>query len=323
MRSVLMSVVALMLLAGCALPGERDPDAPAEKHVLAADQVDDVVREYRTVRGAAADALDAKPLSTVETGSALAIDTGMFAIAEELEREDFAFDGAFRIEETYLSDFSRYPLWFAAVVVDEETDRRQLQVFERTMASDPWLVTVNAELTERTRLPGVRRAGDVARRVAPDDGTAMVGAPEEILASLAEGLDTAGEEETSWSEDPFVGQMVQALDANQQLEGVSFEQSWSAEPDVYALRTEDGGALVFGTLLRQDTFTVDDGLRVTWPEDSPQRTFWPDGVVGTGSLRYAHQLVVYVPPEGSDELPRTLGASGGVVDSSSSQDDGG
>ncbi len=323
MRSVLASLATLLALAGCALPGERDPDEPAVKQVLSAGQVDDVVREYRTVRGAAADALDAKPLSTVETGLALAIDTGMFTIAEELEREEFAFDGAFTIEETYLPQFSRYPLWFAAVVVDEETDRRHLQVFERTVASDPWLVTVNAELTEQTRLPGVRRSGDVARRVAPDDGTAMAGAPEEILASLAASLDAGGEEETSWSEDPFVEQMSQALRANRELDGVSFEQSWSTEPEVYALRTEDGGALVLGTLLRQDTFTVDGGLRVTWPENSPQRTFWPDGVVGTGSLRYAHQLVVYVPPDGADELPRTLGASGGVVDSSSSQDGGG
>ncbi|OUZ11282.1 hypothetical protein BHE97_05455 [Aeromicrobium sp. PE09-221] len=315
MRAATLAVATLMVLAGCALPGERDPDAPVVKHVLPDEEVDDVVREYRTVRGAAVDALDPQPLSTVETGSALAIDTGMFTIAEELEREEFAFDGAFTVEESYLPRFSRYPLWFATVVSDDATGRRQVQVFERGTASEPWLVTLTAEITEKTRLPGVGRSGDAARRVAPDDGTAMAGAPEDILASLAASLED-DEAEATWRDDPFVEQMAGALRANQQLDGVSFEQSWSTEPEVYALRTEDGGALVFGTLLRQNTFTVDGGLRVTWPENSPQRAFWPDGVVGTGSLRYAHQLVVYVPPDGSDEPPRTLGASGGVIDSS-------
>ena len=319
MRAATLCLAVLMLLAGCALPGERDPEAPVVKHVLPAEEVDDVVREYRTVRGAAADALDPQPLSTVETGSALAIDTGMFSIAEELEREEFAFDGPFTIEEAYLPRFSRYPLWFAAVVADDATGRRQVQVFERGTASEPWLVTLTAEITEKTRLPGVRSVGDAARRVAADDGTAMAGAPEEVLASLAASLDDDEGAAAPWRDDPFVEQMTRTLSANEQLEGVSFEQTWSADPQAYALRTEDGGALVFGTLLRQDTFTVDGGLRVTWPEDSPQRAFWPDGVVGTGSLRYAHQLVVYIPPEGADELPRTLGASGGVVDSSSQE----
>ncbi|MFD1860979.1 hypothetical protein EHW97_08255 [Aeromicrobium camelliae] len=311
------ALAAALALSACAVPRERAAeDLRPAKLAVAPSEVDDVVAKYREVRSAAVDALDAKPLSTVETGPVLAVDTGMFEVAELLEREEFALDGPFTVESTMLPRFDSYPLWFVALVRDEETGRRQLQVYERTTAADPWLLTATPELAGDTPLPEMRRVGDATRRVGPDDGEGMVTAPRSALQGLASALDEPeAEEAAAWAEDPFVVQMRETATQNADLEGSDFAQSWAADEQIYALRTADGGALVFGTLLRQDTFDVDAGLRVTWPEESPQRAFWPDGVVGRGSLRYYHQVLVRVPPAGSDEPAATLGTFGGVVGS--------
>ncbi|RLV56846.1 hypothetical protein D9V41_03480 [Aeromicrobium phragmitis] len=310
-------LVTALALTACAIPRERAAeDLRPAKIAVAPVEVEDVVAKYREVRSAAVDALDAKPLSTVEAGPVLAVDTGTFEVAELLEREEFALDGPFTVETTMLPRFSRYPLWFAALVRDEETGRRQLQVYERTTAADPWLLTANPELAGDTPLPEMRRVGDATRRVGVDDGAGMAAAPLTALQALAAALDEPeAEESAAWAEDPFVVQMRETATKNAELEGSNFAQSWAADEQVYALRTADGGALVFGTLLRQDTFDVEAGLRVTWPEDSPQRAFWPDGVVGRGSLRYYHQVLVRVPPAGSNESAATLGTFGGVVGS--------
>lgn len=310
-------LIVLALISACAVPGQRSAeDLHPSKLVIDPEQLHDVVSDYREVRSAAVDSLDAKPLSTVETGPVLAVDTGMFEVAEQLDREEFALDGPFRVESEYLPRFTTYPLWFAAVVSDTETGRRQLQIFERVTAADPWLLTATPELGARTQLPAIRQLGGAARRVGADNGEALALAPRAALDDLAAALaDSQSPQAQSWAADPFVEQMRDVADKNAGLDGTSFEQSWATDEQVFALRADDGGALVIGTLLREDTFEVEAGLRVTWPQDTPQRAFWPDGVIGRGSLRYYHQVVMRVPPAGTDDVPRTLGTFGGVVGS--------
>ena len=112
-------------------------------------------------------------------------------------------------------------------------------------------------------------------------------------------------------DDSFIQQMRDAAQANSGLSGVTFAQQWKAEPVRYALRTSDGGALAFVTLLRTDSYTVRDGFTVTWPDGSPQQAFLEDGIQGTGTLNYYHQVLVYLP--GGTDKPRALGQFGGVV----------
>jgi hypothetical protein len=105
--------------------------------------------------------------------------------------------------------------------------------------------------------------------------------------------------------------MRDSFDANSKLEGVGVTQDWAAEKVVHALRTDDGGALVFLTLLRLDTYQVQPGVTVSWPAGSPQEAFLAEGISSSGKLRYYHQVLLYLP--GGDKEPRALGQYGGVV----------
>ena len=79
--SAILAVLAL-LLSACAIPAERDNPKPAKR---AAEQADvEATSRYRAVRNAAIGLLDPKPLSTVESGPMLAIDTGSFEVSQRL-----------------------------------------------------------------------------------------------------------------------------------------------------------------------------------------------------------------------------------------------
>ena len=79
-----------------------------------------------------------------------------------------------------------------------------------------------------------------------------------------------------------------------------------------ALRTEEGGALVVATLVREDGYAIDDGTRVNWPADSEQEAFLAGDLYSAAVLRYFYQLLVYVPPAGTG-TPFVMGHYGGVV----------
>jgi hypothetical protein len=138
----------------------------------------------------------------------------------------------------------------------------------------------------------------------------MAMSPQQAADAYAQALGS----ETASSEvakDDFIRQMRDSFEANSSLKGVGVTQDWAAEKVEHALRTDDGGALVFVTLLRLDTYDVQPGVKVSWPAGSPQEAFLAKGLSSSGKLRYYHQVLLYLP--GGKAPPRALGQYGGVV----------
>ena len=148
------------------------------------------------------------------------------------------------------------------------------------------------------------------RRIIPTStATAAAKAYAESLA------DASSKSAGKVADDSFVKQMRATADTNGKLEGVKFSQSWGADDVEYVLRTADGGALAFVTLLRLDTYAVKEGLTVSWPQGTPQQAFLSSGISSSGKLRYYHQVLLYLP--GGSGKPRALGQYGGVVSADS------
>jgi hypothetical protein len=135
--------------------------------------------------------------------------------------------------------------------------------------------------------------------------------PQRAAASYAKALASmSGSSDVA--RDDLIKKMRTAFDQANRLEGVRVTQTWAAERVQHALRTDDGGALVWVTLLRLDMYTVQPGIKVSWPDGSPQQAFLANGISGSGKLRYYHQVLLHVPG-GSKGEPRALGHYGGVV----------
>lgn len=304
-------IAATLLLSSCAsIPAERD-DLTLQKRAAAEADVDAIFDRYRAVRNAAIGLLDPKPLSTVESGPVLAIDTGSFEVAQRLSTEQDQETQQLVVSDVQTPSFSTYPLWFMATAFDPAAKVNRIQIFQRDSAVDPWLLVAAPQTVVSTQLPELRHAGDgSALTVAPSSATGMAASPQDAAEAYARALGSTTPS-AEVEQDDFIRQMRDAFDANSALEGVTVTQDWAAEPVEHALRTDDGGALVFVNLLRLDTYTVQPGSTVSWPAGSPQEAFLAEGISSSGKLRYYHQVLLYLP--GGDERPRALGQYGGVV----------
>jgi hypothetical protein len=311
MKRLLLGLACSLALAGCAVPHQRDDLSPGKSAARPAD-VAEVFDRYREVRNSAIELLDPKPLSTVETDAVLAIDSGSFEVSQRLAQTQKGDTAKVSVTDVETPRFAKYPLWFFAVVRDEALGVNRVQIFERASSVDPWLLTASPETLSGTQIPAIRRTSGAAVTVKPDDGRGMSMSAQEAAAAYAAVLaDPKAPEAASIGDDAFVKQMRAAAATNGGLEGVQFSQTWEAQDVRHVLRTRDGGALAFVTLLRQDTYTVKDGLTITWPEGSPQQAFLSKGISGSGKLTYLHQVLLRIP--GNNGTPRALGQYGGVV----------
>lgn len=311
-RIAVVLLACSLVVTACTVPRPRD-DAPASTVPIDAAGVDAVLARYDAVREAAAKLLDPKPLSTVESDAVLAIDTGSFDVAQRLSRGIGTDGTSERVERLAVPRFTDYPLWFMVEVRDPAAKVNRVQVFERGSAVDPWFLVASPQTVLSTRLPGVRERDGAALVVAPDSGTGMSMSPQEAADRYATALaDPEAPEAATLEADDFRAQMRATAQRNASLDGVRFGQTWKARKVTHALRTTDGGALVFATLERTDTYRVRDGIQVTWPDGSPEKALLQSGVSSSGRLRYLHQVLVQIP--GGSGRPRVIGQYGGVVE---------
>lgn len=314
-RLTLLGLACALALSACAIPHERD-DPKIGKTAARKAEVTEVFNQYRKVRNTAIELLDAKPLSIVESGPVLAIDSGSFEVSQRLAKTQKQDTASVEVTDVQTPRFGKYPLWFFAVVRDAKAGVNRVQIFERETAVEPWLLVASPETLADTPIPGIRREGSNALTVKPDDGVGMSMSATEAAQAYAKSLaDPASPEAGQVADDSFIKQMRTTAENNAKLEGVTFTQSWGSEDVKYVLRTADGGALAFVTLLRLDTYEVKPGLTVSWPEGTPQQAFLSSGISNAGKLRYYHQVLLHIPGNGGK--PRAIGQYGGVVSADS------
>ncbi|KAA1418098.1 hypothetical protein FE697_019805 [Mumia zhuanghuii] len=317
-RARLTAVVGVLaLVAGCgAIPMEK---SSTEVSKIAANhtEIDRTYRNLEKARGAAFTALDPDILALVESGSVLAVDGGAIDVAKRLNGNASTGSGisAAQVEDVYTPRLSEYPLWYLAIARDEARGVRRIQIFERETSTDRWELTATPEALISTVLPVPKTSGDELETVDPDDGTALVASPGDALRAYAAALgDPQSPDAGQVTADSFVTQM-RAQAAGLAKPGTTFARTWASQPVEHAVRTEDGGALVFGTLMRQDGWVLTPGATVSWPADSEQRAYFGEPMARSGVLRYYHQVLMYVPPTDGVGLPRVLAQYGGVIDS--------
>ncbi|MCW2798701.1 MAG: hypothetical protein JWQ70_173 [Aeromicrobium sp.] len=311
MRRAALLICSALVLTGCATPHQRG-HVTLSKQAARGSEVTAVLERYREVRNTAISLLDPKPLSTVESGSVLNIDSGSFQVSQLLAQKQKQDTSQVDLTSILTPRFTAYPLWFVVETRDTALKVNRIQVFQRDSAVDPWLLVASPETVSTTSLPGLRSVDGSVVTVKPGDGVGMSMSPQAAAASYAKALaDPKSTDAGNVVADSFVKQMRSAEAKNSALKGVTFSQAWATEKVHYALRTSDGGALAFVTLTRRDTYKVKSGLTITWPKGTPQEAFLAAGISGSGTLNYDHQVLLYIPGDGGK--PRAIGQYGGVI----------
>jgi len=311
LRSALIVMLLATALTACAIPHKKG-DQKVEKIAANSSETQQIFTRYRQTRNLAIKLLDPKPLSTVESGPVLAIDSGSFEVSQRLAKKQKTDTSTLDVLDVKSPLVSKYPLWFMARVRDSARGVIKVQVFERATAVETWLLSASPEILLDTTLPPLSNGKDGS--LVPVGAKTRLGSsmsPQEAADTYAEALsDPANAAAGKVENDGFIKQMRTVEETNKSLKNVTFSQAWGAQDVKYAARTQDGGALVFATMLRLDTYAVKNGVSVTWPEGSAQKAFLSQAITTSGKLRYYHQVLLYVPADGK---PRALGQYGGVV----------
>lgn len=313
----MLLAVLLVPLVACGLPSRKDPAPPAKVAATRAEAAA-IFDRYAEVRATAYELLNPAPLATIEAESVLQIDAGAISVHRLLgERapKDAVSSTNVTVQDVFSPSFGAYPLWFLAVVRDDDRDLTRLQVYERPAAAMQWALVTSPETTSEQVIPELAFDADGALETLPADATSgLVAAPEEVAATYATALQEPDSPEAdAVAADGFVEQVRRANRDLAGIKGVTYEQAWKPKPVKYVVRTADGGALVFATLARNEQYRIKDGAYVDWPDGSAQKAFLGGKLYARGELRYLHEVLLYVPAAG-DGKPRAIGQYGGIVD---------
>jgi hypothetical protein len=257
---VIGAVVIVGALSGCSGGGgSAAPARAAGAAALSRQQAQQVLSHYQAGIDKADQALDAKALTALETGPQLQMDTAAYKL-HRATKQKYAQVG-YTAPAFFIPRLTGFPRWFAADATDPKAKLHHALLFTQQSASAPWLLAADPIEPSGTPLPGI--ALDSAGLATPVAGTAALAvAPARLAAAHAELL-TAGPKSPSAKALATGNQTSRAFTALQQARsgfgrlGVNLTTQFQpAGQPVYALRTKDGGAVVWYVLQQEETYAA-------------------------------------------------------------------
>ncbi len=147
-------MATVLLATGCSLPHERT-ETGASKIAITQVDAEAIYARYARVRRSALRLLDPQPLTSIETGPVLAIDSGALQVARRLLLTEKVDDNQnLEIQQVLAPRLTSYPLWFVAVVRDGVRKLTKVQIFTRETSVSTWQLVASPETLTTVDLPG-------------------------------------------------------------------------------------------------------------------------------------------------------------------------
>ena len=300
--------LGLVAVAGCGVvPHVRSASAPLKVGASPAQAVS-VLARYAVVRAESAKTADVGHLADAESGSLLAIESTTYYASRALG----VTPGAAAVgapTDIWSGAFTKYPLWFAAVVPSPAEKTQVALVFARKSSTDPWRAVMGPRLAQETELPAMLTDGDGASATLGDRSAAPSASATSLARHYADVLaDPRSPFADQFETDSFITQMRQLAQA-QPREHIEFRQTWTADPVRYAFRLADGGVLMFVDLHRSDHYQI-KGKHALGFAGSEAAAFIPEPVHHSARLDYEHEVLLLAPADGK---AFAIGQFGGLV----------
>lgn len=275
---------------------------------LTMSQAKGVLASYTTVNNTANAQRSNTMLASVESGSSYAIDASLYQEQQAAGTAPYPAFGP--VGATYYiprDEPAGGPRWFVVQVANAFTANQkkvtsnEYLLFTQPAGGGPWQDTVEPYLLPGTNAPRVDVGADgLVTAVSPDAGTVAV-APSQLPAATSASLDGTGTGTGAGTiADP--GNLADRADQKfwrGKVPGGTVTDAHTAasgaDGQEFALRTTDGGALVFYTDAAQLTITPPAGsmLHLTIPG-----FYSPTQALNVAGVSYLEQFAAYDPPAG-------------------------
>jgi len=295
------------------------PASPAPPLTLT--QAKAVLAKYTTVNNNANAKRSNTLLATVETGSSYAIDAGLYQVQQGTAPFP-AFGPARAAYYIPRAQPATGPRWFVAQVANafsanpKKVTSNEYLLFTQATPGGPWLDAAEPYLMAGVNAPQIAVGADGLATAVSQDSLGVTVEPGQLPAATAASLDGTG----STPGQPAIHAPANLADVNDQkfwqgkLPGGKVTDAHTAATGTagqeFALRTADGGALVFYTDAAQLTLTAPAGtmLHLTVPG-----FYSPDQGLSQAGMTYLEQFAAYDPPAASGQAPSIVGDYSGIT----------
>jgi hypothetical protein len=315
-------VVAVALLAGCSVGGalvgvHAPPSDPVPGAALEPQQARQIVGRVLAAANQADRARSSAQAAKAYDGLALQTVAALYQVDTAQGLTVPPRPASNTRPAVLLTRGTAYPRFFFAVLAGNNTQAPIVSVLTAKDASSAYRIAGSVILLPGARLPEVADPSEGSPVLAADT-TGLAVAPADLGPTYAAVLNTGSSapEAASFTKDSFVDQVQKAAAAQRQ--GVArfgtYAQTHTAVPGAtLAIRTSNGGALVFTALQRSSTFTARPGNTATLP---------PDVRVLTGEVQAARftttaaELLLFVVPPAGKGRATLVAASDGLISAS-------
>ncbi|GAA3232248.1 hypothetical protein [Actinocorallia longicatena] len=252
---LLPAALTAALTAAC---GRAEDAAAPAAPALTKEQARTVLTSYAATNARADKALDPALLATVETGPQLDMDVAAYKLhaASRTKLRPYAFTAP----RFYIPRLSGHPRWFA---VDTESAAKGAKIrhallFVQDEAGGTWKLAADPQRRDGGPIDGIELDAEGYARPATGEGLSV--APASLGEAHAVLLDS-GPKAPGAAGIAAGSQTTQTYDVLQQVKSqlakarLTFGTRFSAVPgQTYALRTADGGAVVWYVLQQQESY---------------------------------------------------------------------
>jgi hypothetical protein len=307
--SLLSGGMLLLTATGCvAIPQENTSSGPVTRAAVTVADGLAAVQKYNELNNRANQARDAKLSETIEADPTLAMTRAGYEIGRKTDAagKDKVKPFTYTQPSIGAPQYGSYPMRFVvASGVSTSPDNKQLGVWERTTAGDPWVLKYSVYPSASMKLPPL----EGLRTPTKADMGKLASLPQTAAANLAAYL-TGGPQSPQaalFTPSPgTVGLLNQrakdkVADAKKPYISTATD-TFRPSGDPLTFITPNGEALVFLALTEQYLQHIEPGSNAYWTSGPP--TAFSSYVKYTQTLHqdYLHQLALVIPAKGQGKI---------------------
>ena len=290
--------------------------APAVAPAVTRSAAEQVLARYIAANNTVNQTRSDAELAQIEGGSSYQLDAGGYQFLSASDPANTGYQPfSFTAAAYYLPRLTGYPRWFAVYGTWDGTRSapfRAYLIFAQAAPGARWLEVLEPNVTAGTTAVPATGPGGYATAVSAGSAAGLAAAPGSLPAATAARLDGTPAAVTVTGAETLGDQRDQAFWAARVPRGVSDTDQHSPAPyGVYALRTQDGGALVFYSLAAVLTLTPPPGEPMTLQIPGYYSPGTP--LTTAATVPYADQFAAVIGPRGSLASAGVIAQNSGIA----------
>jgi hypothetical protein len=317
-----LAVAAAGLLAATAMPPAHAGETAAPQEagdsypVLLDGQLNRILDSVEAAVSAGDSARDAKELAPRVGGSALTLRTANYTVrAENGDVAAPAPVSAEPLKTAMVGTTAAWPRTAVAVTQGRENPVPQVIVLSQAGPRDNYKMVEAVQMLPGTTFPQVASEGGGTPAIAADSAEGLLHAPQQALEVLAANLNN-GKNQDKVGKNTFAEQ-IRAFQDSQVKANKNADITFSRKVDsesVRALKTADGGAMVFGYIRNvMSSVPAEPGATVELSDEFAALA-GKDSTTSGVDVTYGESVAVYVPPAGAKDPISVIGVAQDLVD---------